>query len=402
MPPEIAVIADDLTGAAEIAAIGLRFGRLSAVLTNLARAHHAAAIVACDTDSRLLTPAEAASRVRTLAQSDAIAHARSVFKKTDSLLRGCVRAELEALAIVRGQRRVLLLPANPQLGRVIVAGRYLIRGTPIHETSFAHDPHHPVTTDRVIEILGRDGELPVFARTLDDELPSEGIVIGDAQTDDELRAWATRVDALTLPAGSAAFFRAFLSQRGGSMQPVGSPPRVAGPVLVISGTTQPPPGSITSPGPRPEPIARFLPHAGWLDDCPPRSAGAEQQAWISSIARALAESGLAIVTTAELRSTAANSPSTLRHLLARLGRRLVESGACNHLIVEGGATAAAIVQALGWSSLAAVHEWDQGIVTLQARDSTVFLTTKPGSYPWPTALEQFLMGTSRVYGRRQD
>jgi uncharacterized protein YgbK (DUF1537 family) len=56
----------------------------------------------------------------------------------------------------------------------------------------------------------------------------------------------------------------------------------------------------------------------------------------------------------------------------------------NHLLVEGGATAAALIQRFGWDRLHVLGELAPGVVSVQpgGRDSFI-LTMKPGSYMWP-------------------
>ena len=55
-----------------------------------------------------------------------------------------------------------------------------------------------------------------------------------------------------------------------------------------------------------------------------------------------------------------------------------------HLLIEGGDTAAAILQTFGWHDFHVLHQWEPGVVTLQPEDSAAPpITIKPGSYPWP-------------------
>src|SRR5688500_14541293 len=119
------VIADDLSGAAEIAGIGHRYG----LPTRLARERpkfFPPGLTVIDTESRSLPPAEAATTVaRCVAGIDPGAF-DLIYKKTDSVLRGPVAAEIDALMTALRRPAGLLVPQNPTRARVIANGTYFI------------------------------------------------------------------------------------------------------------------------------------------------------------------------------------------------------------------------------------------------------------------------------------
>ena len=81
------------------------------------------------------------------------------------------------------------------------------------------------------------------------------------------------------------------------------------------------------------------------------------------------------------------APARIRAAFSELARRGVATGAFRHLMIEGGATAAATLAALGWDELAVAGEWAQGVVTLRpAAAPGILVTMKPGSYDWPESL----------------
>src|SRR5438874_911312 len=145
-------IADDLTGAAEIAGLGVRYG-LPTQLTRRSSARPTAALTVIDTDSRLLPPSDAASTV-----SDSIQHLPTrnfdiIYKKTDSLMRGPLLAEIEALMAALDKRAAILVAQNPSRGRTVQGGEYRIDGVPLHKTSLANDPEYPATSANVSALL---------------------------------------------------------------------------------------------------------------------------------------------------------------------------------------------------------------------------------------------------------
>jgi uncharacterized protein YgbK (DUF1537 family) len=387
-PRPFEVVADDLTGAAEIAAIGHTCGLASTVIRDRGDdllSHDASGLIVHDTDSRLLSPAAAAARVFQTGQAIAVRAPRLVYKKTDSVLRGPVVAEIEALAAALGRTRVLLVPANPALHRTIRDGRYFVDGTPLHRTAFASDPHHPARTSEVWQLLGPGGCLPVSVIRLDEPLPDAGLIVGEVSTSADIHAWAARVDSTLLPAGGAEFFRALLSLSGAP----GSAPRgsieIPFPVLAVLGSTAPRSREIRALAcSRGLPLftmpAGLLANDGPGDETPGR--------WASAIARSLGENKTVLVAAERPKS---DDPVAIGRVFGHLVRRLYDQKAFRHLLIEGGATAGAILDALEWRHLDLLYQWAQGVVSLQPPDASgLMLTLKPGSYPWPDPLKHRL------------
>jgi uncharacterized protein YgbK (DUF1537 family) len=117
----IVVIADDLSGAAELAGIAFARG-YSAEVQRQFDATSDADLIAIDTDSRSLPPDAAAQRVEQITQAVVAARPAWIYKKVDSVLRGNVRAETEAVLRVLQTSLAILVPANPSRGRTIVGG----------------------------------------------------------------------------------------------------------------------------------------------------------------------------------------------------------------------------------------------------------------------------------------
>src|SRR5258708_5172924 len=187
----IGVIADDLTGAAEISAVSLRYGLRAEVVVE-GRPSGQADVVCIDTNSRSCAAAEAGRRAASAARLLSEAGASWIYKKVDSVLRGQVAAEVEAVLKEIGLHVALLAPANPGLGRVIRDGWYFVGGKPIHETEFARDPEHPRTSANVLEMLGRSKSFPVQVCRLNDPLPEKGLSIGELPVKSDLDHWAAR------------------------------------------------------------------------------------------------------------------------------------------------------------------------------------------------------------------
>jgi uncharacterized protein YgbK (DUF1537 family) len=70
-----------------------------------------------------------------------------------------VGAELEGLLQAVGDRKVIVAPAVPRIGRITKGGLQFIGGTPIHEGEFAKDPSWPIFSASVLENIRRTGEI---------------------------------------------------------------------------------------------------------------------------------------------------------------------------------------------------------------------------------------------------
>lgn len=132
MSIEIAIVADDLTGALDTSTPFVLAGRRVAAAVHpdaLAEAADSGApVIVINTASRALPPAEAARRVREVAAGLAALQPRIVFKKIDSRLKGNVRGEVEALAEGLGFERIIVAPAIPDQDRPTIGGAVTGRG----------------------------------------------------------------------------------------------------------------------------------------------------------------------------------------------------------------------------------------------------------------------------------
>ena len=72
--------------------------------------------------------------------------------------------------------------------------------------------------------------------------------------------------------------------------------------------------------------------------------------------------------------------------MASAVKRILEREKVRELFIEGGSTAAAILNELGIKKLSVVNELQRGIVRMKAKD--LFITVKPGSYELPAAIKE--------------
>jgi uncharacterized protein YgbK (DUF1537 family) len=196
----ILIIADDLSGAADCAIAFAGAGRSTAVTLNASRSMGAAEVIAVDTDTRRMLPAEAAhcTCAAWLAQRGP---GRRLYKKIDSTLRGNWAAEVAALQPLAGL--AVVATAFPATGRTVREGRVFVRGVPLENTETWKLEHaaHCADLNAMVEAAGlRTAALGVDALRGDLAALRDAIaavaksgaqaLIVDAETDADLKALA--------------------------------------------------------------------------------------------------------------------------------------------------------------------------------------------------------------------
>jgi len=390
----IVVIADDLTGAAELAGVGWRHGLESEVWRTF-DLDSEAELVVVDADTRSMPVTAAVHRVAALAELCRQRGVKDVFKKVDSVLRGHVIAEMTALMVGLGRTRGLLLPANPGLGRTVVGGRYFVGGVPLNETEFAQDPAHPVQSVDVLDILGPSRVFPVSSADCSTGLPERGIVAGDALASCDVDTWAVALDASVLPAGAAEFFAGCLNVWGYG------PDVSSGAVFVPDPTASSLFVSGSSSAASHEfcmtcefhgiPVMRMPLRLFDGLDC----AVSLLAEWSVSVLDAFDRSRVVVLAIERPVSSAPDTANRLACHLTTAAARVLADRPIQQVFVEGGSTAAALVQRLGWDRLRAVAELAPGTISLRALDGCApVLTMKPGSYEWPVCVHALLTGAA--------
>ena len=371
----VLVIADDLSGAAEMAGIALRHGLPTRLVREPPAAEEVAgpSCIVIDTDSRSLPPADATRRVTEFAAPLADAGFDLVYKKTDSALRGPIRAEIEALMGAFRQRAALFLPQNPSRGRTVEHGRYRVGGVPLHETSFARDPEHPARSSDVLELFGPSESHAVRCLPPGEALPEGGITLAGATSAGDVDVWARQVGPGVLPAGGADFFAAVLRNRG--QMPVKhwrAVDQMSGPTLHVCGSTAGYAGELVDRSRR-----VGIPLCP-MDDDP--------DAWAQATLEALRDRGRVLVTIGRPLDPTPGAARRLQAALAEVvARVLARERSIATVLLEGGATASAVCRRMGWGTLDVLGEWDVGVVQMRVPPGPD-LIIKPGSYPWPEGI----------------
>ncbi|MGQ1795767.1 four-carbon acid sugar kinase family protein [Kocuria oceani] len=385
----VLALADDLSGANEVAAVLAALPRhtdgdpvcpapsVSATVRVSPRpaASDDAAVTVVNTDNRRGTPSEATDRLRAVLSADPTGPGRALFLKFDSLLRGHIGAQLQA---VPGAAPVLFCPAVPELGRTVRDGVLHVDGRPLSETGlWAAERQAPARTvaaqlapapTRLLDLGTIRG--PGLGEALARAAADGAVAVCDAESAEDLERIAAAGLAQGFVLAGAAGLAAALGRQLGLREP--------GPL-----------GPLEPPQPRRADVLIVLGTA---------SAAARRQA------EQLAAAGVPVHRlrpeqihgfplqhrgTVAVTVDAAVDPTISDALTAALTALVERHHADRHLVLSGGETAQAVLAALGVTELAPLLQAHPGAVVGVAADGRL-VTTRPGSYGAPDSLLRIL------------
>ncbi len=172
----VAILADDLTSAADGAGPFVARG-LSAHIGRQSVPDADWDVCAIDVASRSVSEMEAGVRMEHFAGK--LRGAQVLLKTVDSTLRGHIRVEIETALRASGRRRLVFAPAFPEAGRTTLEGVQLVKGVPVHLSSYGKDPVHPARTSKLRELVPPG---------------TEELLIFNAETQGELNRQVTEVE----------------------------------------------------------------------------------------------------------------------------------------------------------------------------------------------------------------
>jgi len=367
----LTIIADDLTGAAD-AAGGYGAARTSAVVLGPEVPWPEPDVLAVDTESRYLPEHEAAELVAAVVRRS-VALGRPVFKKIDSLLRGNVGAEVAAaLAALTDSDRGLAVvaPAFPGTGRTTVGGVVHVDGVPNEDGEFAGDVAAALAVAGLrVERLTpdpADGAEQVAARL--ERLHAEGAdaVVLDAVDDDDLDRIARACRLLTTPtlATGSGGLAAHMVPSDGSAAAPAPPTTSVDRVLVVVGSYS---------GPARSQIDELVRRGAEHVELRHRADG--EQAAVDQISSAPSD----VVLTPDLlvpvdTANALDVAAALAATVTRIAHRF------DALVLTGGETARAVLDALGIDTVHVHGNVEPGVVLSTHPDHRPVFVTKAGAF----------------------
>ncbi|TXL64779.1 4-hydroxythreonine-4-phosphate dehydrogenase PdxA [Zeimonas arvi] len=387
----ILIVADDLSGAADCAAAFASAGARAIVsLAALPAARPAdGSVLAVDTDSRALPPGEAVRRVRA-----AIANrppGTLVYKKIDSTLRGHLAGELAAaLDAMPEAAGAVLAPAFPQQGRTLAGGRCFVNGEPLATTALWRGAGIAGPADPVARLQAEGlsavslapapagGEQALADRIAQAFAAGVRVAVCDASSVEELSRLARSLallDRTPLIAGSAGLARSLAALRRRppaprDASPTQVPGRPVGPVLTVIGSRAPVARAqaaaiVSATGA----LAVAVPAARLVAEPPDVAAG-------DAIAAALAAGRHAVLTVGDGETDLSLSLAIARGLARLAAPAAAHAGG---LVLTGGDTARAVLDALGTSAIELLGEVEPGVPLARAA-SLPLLCLKAGGF----------------------
>lgn len=390
------IIADDLTGAADA---GVAFAEEHRPVRLMFRPplapqrESAAAATAIDTASRDANAAIARREFTTLL--GALATDDEIFNKVDSMLRGHIRLQIETLYEWFPDHAIVVAPAFPRVGRFTRRGVQYIHDLPLHRAGmWAVERIAPPRS--VPDLLGRLPHKRVelaavrlggaaLLTAFDPGKNAQSVLVCDAETDQDLDniVWAGRhctrqvvwVGSGGLAAALARDYRRRSERPAVRLATTGGPAgprRSCGPCLTVVGSA--------ADAARRQAHALATSRGASLLELPSDLLASADNAALSAVGQCLlghASSGDVVVT---LRGPFARDCAVaIQSSLAAAVAPVVNCASV--VILVGGSTARAIVDAWGIGFLELVRELEPGVVLAHASGAAhVDVITKAGAF----------------------
>ena len=409
---ELGVIADDFTGASDIANTIAKGGLATVQFLGLPKAPAPescqAGIVALK--SRSIPVQDAIDQ--SLAALDWLIGQgcrQFVFKYCstfDSTPEGNIGQVGEALANRLGVKGVVACPAFPTTGRTIYQGHLFVGDRLLDESGMENHPLNPMTDANLRRFLARQTATPVglvpwpvvqqggaAIRTALDEAAARGetLVIVDAVSDDDLYAIGEALDGVKLLTGGSGIALGLPRNilKGVAEAGAGTFAAVPGDEMILAGSCSNATRGQVERHEASHPTLRIE-----VADVMSGKVGADQI--LAFAARNKGKAPLAYSSSTPDQVRVAQEQygreavaEKLDHLFAESARRLVESGV-TRLVVAGGETSGAVVSALGLTSLAIGPEIDPGVPALSSTEKPLALALKSGNFGGPDFFEKAL------------
>ncbi len=355
----IVIIADDITGAAEIAGISLRYFNNVKLYDNFVPKITDADIVVVCTNSRSMSLQKALQTTDTILRKIKLLHPIFVYKKIDSVLRGYVLQELKVQMKLQNQKTALIAPANPSLKRVIKNGNYYINGKLISKTSFNSDPEFPIKSDNVLQILQNKNIIVVKENV---QIQDNKIHFLEVQNKKQITNFVKELPIAIALAGAADFYTELISLY--AIEKSKKNYTVKNKMLYISGTT-----SFV--------LKEFIKKA---------SIYSKNVIYIDNKSNLSYSRNINTIIAYD--QPTANAKS-LRNTMANYVNNYLQKKQCKQILIEGGATTASIFSKLKIKEFSVVGELERGVVVLKTKN--FYFILKPGSYTLPKEIEKIFL-----------
>ncbi|WP_377706196.1 3-oxo-tetronate kinase [Pseudomonas protegens] len=405
--PLLGCIADDFTGATDLANMLVRGGMRTVQSIGIPSAEVAAGL---DADAVVI-----ALKSRTTAASEAVAESlaalqwlrdqgcEQIFFKYcstfDSTAAGNIGQVSEALLEALGSDFTLACPAFPENGRTIFRGHLFVQDQLLSESGMQHHPLTPMTDANLVRVLQSQTRLPVGLLRYDSiaqgveavrsriaELRGQGVAlaIADALSDADLYTLGAACADLPLLTGGSGLALGLPEnfRRAGKLRDLdaASLPKVAGGEVVLAGSAS---------------LATNAQVDAWLEAerpawrIDPLALAAGEAVVEQALAFARVQQGAVLIyatsTPEEVKAVqrqlgAERAGALVENALGEIARGLRDSGV-RRFVVAGGETSGAVVKALGVRLLQIGAQIDPGVpATVSSGGEPLALALKSGNF----------------------
>ena len=402
-------IADDFTGATDLAQILVANGMSTRLLLAIPTVEEAAAM------GREADALVVCLKIRTVPAQEAVAGALGALEALqgagctcfvwkycstfDSTAEGNIGPVADALRGALGARAALVCPAFPENGRTVYQGHLFVGTALLHESSMRHHPLTPMADANLVRLLAaqtphacgliplatvRQGVAAVSA--VFDGLAASGVahVVADAVDDADLRVLGRACAGHALITGGSGIARelpAALGCTGGA----GASFCPEGPAVVLAGSCsqasleQVRLFSASHPAMALDPV-ELAAHADVVDRAERFVCAALERGETALVYSSAEPQAVHKAQTALGREQAG---AIMEHALAELARRLRGRGV-RRFVVAGGETSGAVVKALGLQALTVGQGIAPGVPWTASLEATpCYLALKSGNFGGP-------------------
>ncbi|MFJ8078429.1 3-oxo-tetronate kinase [Streptomyces sp. NPDC096176] len=404
-------IADDFTGATDLANNLVRAGMRVVQLIDVPpagtdQATDADAVVIALKSRTVPAPEAVEASLRALAWLRSVGAEQIYFKYCstfDSTPAGNIGPVTEALMEALGTDFTIATPAFPDNGRTVFKGHLFVGDVLLSKSGMRHHPLTPMTDSDLVSVLAAQTSRtvglvdhtvlaggPEAIRARIEDLRKEGIsiAIADAVSNDDLLRLGAAVQGLPLVTAGSGLAIGLPANWGFEPSPAAAQlPPTDGHAAVVSGSV-----SVATNGQ----VLEFLRSGRPAFSVDPLRIAAGEDVAGQALAFAdthLAEGPVLIystetpdaVRTVQGRLGAAEAGELVERTLAHVAQGLVERGV-RRLVVAGGETSGAVVQALGLTGLRIGPQIDPGVPWCAAAlpdGDTLHVTLKSGNFGGP-------------------
>ena len=376
------VIADDLTGAAEMAGITFSYGFSVKIISG--KINHNISdeeVIIINTDSRNCDKEEASQIVKDIFKTLPLAEDVFIYKKTDSLLRGNIEQEINSIFSVSSFHSSILIPANPGKTRTIRNSEYLIGNIPIDQTVYRLDPEYPRKKSNVKDLIKDSSDKIVTGKSLKKLKQGEILVPDITSTDDINKIIKKGIPDKTLPAGGADFFTELIKQRHqdkkqDKKEAFSYPDNKCFLIGSYSHISRQDTQTLDKAGYRIFKLPFKENHSF-----------KEFEDWKKDLLDYSKKHNQLIISVPDDYIEGEELQGDLVDYLGGVAADIAEKEKdAFHFLITGGRTASTFCRKMKWEQLSVIHVLDSGVITLKSHKSNHYLTIKPGSYPWPASV----------------